>query len=70
MHRDLEPSNVLLAEDGPRVIDFGISRAVSAATVLTETGTVFGSPGYTSPRSRPTACGWTRAATCSAWARC
>ena len=49
VHRDLKPSNVLLAEDGPRVIDFGISRAVSAATVLTETGTVFGSPGYMSP---------------------
>ncbi len=49
VHRDLKPSNVLLAEDAPRVIDFGISRAVSAATVLTETGTVFGSPGYMSP---------------------
>ncbi len=49
VHRDLKPSNVLLAEDGPRVIDFGISRAVSEATVLTETGTVFGSPGYMSP---------------------
>ncbi len=49
VHRDLKPSNVLLAQDGPRVIDFGISRAVSEATVMTETGTVFGSPGYMSP---------------------
>ncbi len=49
VHRDLKPSNVLLAQDGPRVIDFGISRAVSEGSVLTETGTVFGSPGYMSP---------------------
>jgi serine/threonine protein kinase len=27
VHRDLKPSNVLLPEEGPRVIDFGISRA-------------------------------------------
>ena len=30
VHRDLKPANVLLAEDGPRVIDFGISRAIEA----------------------------------------
>jgi serine/threonine protein kinase len=28
VHRDLKPANVLLAADGPRVIDFGISRAI------------------------------------------
>ena len=28
VHRDLKPANVLLADDGPHVIDFGISRAV------------------------------------------
>jgi sugar lactone lactonase YvrE len=49
VHRDLKPSNVLLAEDGPRVIDFGISRALAGSSVVTETGTVFGSPGYMSP---------------------
>ena len=48
VHRDLKPSNVLLAEDGPRVIDFGISRAVEAS-VLTQSGTVMGSPGFMSP---------------------
>jgi serine/threonine protein kinase len=28
VHRDLKPANVLLALDGPRLIDFGISRAL------------------------------------------
>ena len=48
VHRDLKPSNVLLAEDGPRVIDFGISLAAEAS-VLTQAGTVMGSPGFMSP---------------------
>jgi serine/threonine protein kinase len=48
VHRDLKPANVLLAEDGPRVIDFGISRGVEASA-LTQTGLVVGSPGFMSP---------------------
>jgi serine/threonine protein kinase len=48
VHGDLKPSNVLLAEDGPRVIDFGISQAAGAAPV-TPTGLVVGSPGFMSP---------------------
>jgi serine/threonine protein kinase len=48
VHRDLKPSNVLLSEDGPCVIDFGISRATEA-TSLTQTGLVMGSPGFMSP---------------------
>ncbi|MFC9507080.1 protein kinase [Streptomyces sp. NPDC057002] len=51
VHRDLKPANVMLAEDGPRVIDFGISRAAefAAADVLTQTGRVMGTPPFMSP---------------------
>jgi len=46
LHKDLKPSNVLLAEDGPRVIDFGISPV--AGDRLTATGAA--EPvGYLSP---------------------
>ena len=38
VHRDLKPANVLLADDGPRVIDFGISRAVEASAGRTAIG--------------------------------
>src|SRR6266568_2966396 len=48
VHRDLKPANVLLAPDGPRLIDFGISRAAEASA-LTRTGLLVGSPGFMSP---------------------
>ncbi|RSS33897.1 serine/threonine-protein kinase, partial [Streptomyces sp. WAC05858] len=51
VHRDLKPSNVLVTIDGPRVIDFGIARALETVTdgILTRSGAVVGSPGFMSP---------------------
>ncbi|MEW2253806.1 protein kinase [Streptomyces sp. NPDC047869] len=51
VHRDLKPSNVLVTIDGPRVIDFGIARALEtlAGDGLTRTGSLVGSPGFMAP---------------------
>ncbi|MFD6096135.1 serine/threonine-protein kinase [Nocardiopsis flavescens] len=55
-HRDLKPANIVLSPEGPRVLDFGVARAVDQ-TALTRTGSVMGSPGWISPdhyQGRPT----------------
>ncbi|MFC9293599.1 MDR family MFS transporter [Streptomyces sp. NPDC057011] len=52
IHRDLKPSNVLVTVDGPRVIDFGIARAMDRLggdSLHTRTGMLIGSPGFMSP---------------------
>ncbi|MFC0038745.1 serine/threonine-protein kinase [Actinomadura rayongensis] len=49
VHRDLKPANVLLSSTGPRVIDFGIARALDAADGPTRTGQFVGTPNYLPP---------------------
>ena len=57
LHRDLKPSNILVVEvDGkpcPRIIDFGLAKAMAPAapgqTLFTRHGDFLGTPGYMSP---------------------
>ncbi|MGW4800771.1 serine/threonine-protein kinase, partial [Nonomuraea sp. NPDC004297] len=48
VHRDLKPGNIIMADRGPVLIDFGIAQVLDA-TRLTMTGTFLGTPGYTAP---------------------
>jgi len=51
MHRDLKPSNVLMREDQPVVIDFGLAKdtMLQGGSLMTQDGEMVGSPAYMSP---------------------
>ncbi|HEX6212643.1 MAG TPA: protein kinase [Methylomirabilota bacterium] len=61
VHRDLKPSNVFLTPHGPRLLDFGLARPVSAligaeTVQVTQQGILMGTPHYMAPeviRGRP-----------------
>jgi len=68
VHRDLKPGNILLFEERPVVIDFGIAQLADDVR-LTVTGLFVGTPGYVAPeviagaRSTPATDWWGWAAT-------
>ncbi len=49
IHRDLKPRNVLLAPGSPKVIDFGIARAMEATSAHTRTDQMVGTVAYMAP---------------------
>ncbi|MEU7893378.1 protein kinase [Nonomuraea sp. NPDC049152] len=73
VHRDIKPSNVILSPSGPKLVDFGIARALDGTSV-TRSGTLIGTPGWVSPeeyRNAPAGpaadvYGWGMLATCAA----
>ena len=50
LHRDLKPANILIDAQGqPHVTDFGLAKNIEAASDLTLTGTIMGTPSYMAP---------------------
>jgi hypothetical protein len=68
IHRDLKPTNVLLPPGSPKVIDFGIARALQGTDMGTSTGTVIGTVSYMAPERFDAATGGTLTAAADVFA--
>jgi hypothetical protein len=49
IHRDLKPANVLIADDEPKIGDFGLAKCLDSDEALTGAGAVIGTPSYMPP---------------------
>ncbi len=49
IHRDLKPANVLLSNQTPKIVDFGVARRWDVADGVTLTGSLLGTPEYMAP---------------------
>ena len=49
LHRDLKPSNIIISNQGPVLMDFGIAKDESSMSQLTADGQSLGTPSYMSP---------------------
>jgi eukaryotic-like serine/threonine-protein kinase len=67
LHRDLKPRNVLLAPGSPKVIDFGIARAVEGTDRITQAHQMLGTVGYMAPERFDTSRGVDASADVFAW---
>ena len=63
IHRDLNPSNILMAPDGtPKISDFGLAKLLLDDSAVSLNGVILGTPSYMAPEqvSGDTSAHWTR----------